>query len=209
SLQNNKSGSSTIADTREGSGAPLISTVNERNSGSNGYNIGGNLLLRHRFDKAGRTISMNLGSTANNQNRTSTLHDKNLYYTNLITPGDTIDQFTTNLADGIRLSANINYTEPISKTSQLQFSYNSSLSNNNSLKETYNCSPYENIYSNLDTLLSNNFDNRYLTNRGGLGYRFRKDGFFATVDFNYQNAQLFSNQEFPRVSDVKTSFNNF
>lgn len=209
SLQNNKSGSSTIGDTREGSGTPLISTVNERNSESNGYNIGGNLLLRHRFDKTGRTISMNLGSNANNQNRTSTLYARNLYYNNFITPGDTIDQFTTNLSDGIRLSANINYTEPISKTSQLQFSYNSSLSNNNSLKETYNFSPYENIYSNLDTLLSNNFDNRYLTNRGGLGYRFRKDGFFATVDFNYQNAQLFSNQEFPRVSDVKTSFNNF
>jgi hypothetical protein len=209
SLQNNHSGSNTIADTREAIGTALISTVNERNAASNGYNLGGNLLLRHRFDKAGRTISMNLGSNANNQNRTSTLYARNLYYNNELMPGDTIDQFTTNLTDGIRLSANVNYTEPINKTSQLQFSYNTSLSNNNSLKETYNFNPYENFYSSLDTLLSNNFDNRYLTNRGGLGYRFRKDGFFATVDFNYQNAQLASTQAFPRVSEVKTSFNNF
>ncbi len=209
SFQNNHSLSNTTANTREGDGTDLISTVNERNNQSNGYNFGGNLLLRHRFDKPGRTISLNLGTTASDQNRISTLYARNLYYTNLITPGDTIDQFSNNYSDGLRLSANINYTEPISKTSQLQFSYNTSLSNNNSVKETYNFSPYENIYNSLDTLLSNNFDNRYLTNRGGVGYRYRKDGFFATIDLNYQNAQLFSNQEFPRVSDVQTSFNNF
>lgn len=209
SLQNNHSLSNTKANTREGDGAALISTVNERTSQSNGYNFGGNLLLRHRFDKAGRTLSMNLGTNASDQNRITTLYARNLYYNNPVTPGDTIDQYSNNYSDGLRLSANVNYTEPISKTSQLQFSYNTSLSNNNSVKETYNFSPYENIYSSLDTLLSNNFDNRYLTNRGGFGYRYRKDGFFATIDLNYQNAQLFSNQEFPRTSNVQTSFNNF
>lgn len=208
SMQNNRSTSNTTGETREGNGTPLISTVNQRNNHSEGFNFGGNLLLRHQLNKPGRTLSLNLSSTVNDQKRNNSLYARNLYYANLITPGDTIDQIASTLTNGTRLSANLNYTEPLSKTSQLQLTYNTSLSNNNSLKETYDYTPLEQLYNNLDTLLSNNFDNRYLTNRGGVGYRYRKGGFMANFAVNYQNAQLHSNQVFPRVSEVNTSFNN-
>lgn len=210
SLQDNSSESLRKGVTSYKEDGTLINlTENNRTSQNLAYNINNSLLWRHRFEKQGRTFSVNFSTAINNRERDGTLNSHNLYFTNPVNPGDTIDQVSENVTKGIRLGANANYTEPLGKSGQLQFGYNISVSNNNSKSETFHYSEITQDYTHLDSLLSNTFDNRYTTHRGGVSYRIRNASglmFGAGVDF--QHANLFSQQLFPGNNRVDNSFFN-
>lgn len=210
SFQQNESFTDRSGITSHADGGGLINlTENNRISNTSAYNINNNLLWRHRFNKAGRTFSVDFSTAINNRFSESSLNSLNLYFTNLENPGDTIDQISENRTNGIRLAANANYTEPIGKTGQLQFGYNVSVSNNNSKSETNHFSEVTRDYTILDSLLSNTFDNRYTTQRGGLSYRIRsKSGLMFGTGVDFQHANLFSQQLFPGSNRVDNSFFN-
>ncbi|NIJ54876.1 TonB-dependent receptor domain-containing protein [Dyadobacter arcticus] len=207
-----KTGLTTLAD-----GSNLNSLDNTQRNLNSGYNFSNDVLLRHSFAKKGRTVSFNVNTQLNDRNGTRYLYSKNLYYNNLTSPdslmarmmGDTTDQKSYTYSNGTTWGSNIIYTEPISSTGQLQFNYGLTLSNSNSSRETYNMSFDENTYSDLDTLLSNNFDNRYTTNRAGIGYRYRKNSWSANFGVDYQNTGLYSEQLAPNDTKVDQSFSNF
>jgi hypothetical protein len=171
SFQDNHSTSLKAGLTTLANGSNVNSTDNSQRSQNNGYNFSNDLLFRHSFAKKGRTLSLNVNTQVNDRDGIRDLYSKNMYY-GLAMPdtamrGDTIDQRSFTKSDGITLGGNLIYTEPISTTGQLQFNYGLTVSNSNSSRETYNMSFDSNTYSDLDTLLSNNFDNRYITNRAG------------------------------------------
>ena len=208
SFQDNHSASLKAGLTTLGDGSKLNSSDNDRNSKTGGYNFSNDILYRHAFTKRGRSISLNLNTQANDKNGTSNLYSRNMYFRNLEMPGDTIDQESYTKSDGITIGGNLIYTEPISTTGQLQFNYGLTVSNSNSKKETYNMSFDENTYSDLDTLLSNTFDNRYTTNRAGVSYRYRKNSWMANFGVDFQNTGLYSHQLSPRDATVDQSFTN-
>jgi uncharacterized membrane protein YgcG len=213
SFQENNSNSVTAGLTTLGNGSKLNSAENSRTNETNGYNFSNDILFRHSFTKKGRTLSFNLNTQLNDRNGTGTLYSNNIYYDSLLTPGawmrgDTLDQESYTSSKGNTIGGNFIYTEPISRTGQLQFNYGLTLSNSNSQKETYNMNFEENTYSDLDTLLSNNFDNRYLTNRAGVGYRYRKNSWSANVGLDLQNTGLYSQQLAPKNTKVDQSFTN-
>lgn len=209
SFQNNKSNSSRIGLTTLADATRLNNTDNSQTNKTNGYNLNNDILFRHRFAKQGRTISFNFGTTINDQDGRGTLYAMNQYNLNTEATSDTIDQRSFRSSNGIRLSGNAVYTEPINKTGQLQFSYTVTVNNSNSLKETYNWDPFVNRYADLDSILSNNFDNRYVTNRGGVGYRYRNsNGWFASASLDFQNTGLYSDQLSPVTTRVSQSFFN-
>ncbi|GAB2791727.1 TonB-dependent receptor [Rhabdobacter roseus] len=208
SWQGNNASTMRLGLTRLTTGTLLNSTSNQQGSQSSGYNLNNDVLWRHRFAKAGRTFSVNVSTSVNDQNGNNNLYALNQYFTESRFPSDTINQETQTSSNGLRLGTRIEYTEPLSQKSQLQFNYDGSISNSNSVRETYNLGTFENSFPTLDTLLSNNFDNRYITNRAGLGYRFRNKGLMLMAGLNYQNAGLYSNQLFPRESTVDQTFNN-
>lgn len=209
SFQDNRANSATAGLTSLGDGSKLNSQDNIKSSKNSGYNFGNDILFRHAFSKRGRSISLNLNTQLNDKTGLGNLYSKQLYFNNLIMPGDTIDQQSHTWSDGTTLGGNLVYTEPISKTGQLQFNYGLTLSNSNSKKETYNMSFDEGGYTDLDTLLSNNFDNRYTTNRAGLSYRFRKGAWTANAGVDFQNTGLYSQQLSPNNTKVDQSFTNF
>jgi outer membrane receptor protein involved in Fe transport len=209
SFQDNHANSMKIGETSLGDGSMLNSSDNTRSSKTNGYNFANDLLFRHAFEKRGRSISVNLNTQLNDKNGSSRLYSKNLYFTNLEVPGDTIDQQSYTTSNGTTLGGNFVYTEPISKTGQLQLNYGLTLSNSNSDKETYNMSFDNGGYTELDTILSNSFDNRYITNRAGVSYRYRKNSWSANVGVDFQNAGLYSNQLSPKQATVDQTFTNF
>jgi outer membrane receptor protein involved in Fe transport len=209
SFQDNHSGSTKLGLTSLGDGSLLNSTDINRKNKTNGYNFGNEILYRHAFAKRGRSVSLNVNTSMNDRNGNSSLYSKNLYYKNLQTPGDTIDQQSHTTSGGTTLGGNLVYTEPISTTGQLQFNYGLTLSNSNSKKETYNMDFEENTYTDLDTLLSNNFDNRYTTNRAGVSYRYRKNNWTSNIGVDFQNTGLYSKQLAPRNATVDQSFTNF
>jgi hypothetical protein len=210
SFQDNTSSSLKAGLTTLGDGSRINSQDNMQRNANNGYNFSNDLLYRHSFAKKGRTVSLNVNTQLNDRNGTRNLYSKNLYYDNFATMrGDTIDQQSYTNSSGMTLGGNLIYTEPISSTGQLQFNYGLTLSNSNSSRDTYNMSFDENTYSDLDTLLTNNFDNRYLTNRAGIGYRYRKNSWSANLGVDFQNTGLYSEQLAPNNVKVDQSFTNF
>jgi uncharacterized membrane protein YgcG len=209
SFQDNRSGSMRVGLTSMADGSQINSSDNTRKGKTNGYNFSNDILYRHAFAKKGRSFSVNFSTQLNDRNGNNNLYSKNLYFKNLITPGDTIDQQSYTHSNGTTLGGNFVYTEPISTTGQLQFNYGISVSNSNSDKETFNMSFDNRGYTDIDTLLTNSFDNRYVTNRAGLNYRYKKNNWTANFGVDLQNAGLYSNQLSPVRSTVDQTFTNF
>lgn len=214
SFQDNHSGSVKAGlTTLITDGSKINSSNNSSANVNKGYNFSNDLLFRHAFEKKGRTVSFNFNTQINDKNGRRDLYSRNIYFDNLALPdtamrGDTIDQRSFTHSDGVTLGGNLVYTEPISTTGQLQFNYGLTVSNSNSNKDTYNMSYDEGSYSDLDSLLTNNFDNRYITNRAGLGYRYRKNSWSANLGVDFQNTGLYSQQLAPVNNKVDQSFTN-
>ncbi|MCE7064172.1 outer membrane beta-barrel protein [Dyadobacter sp. CY326] len=210
SFQDNNASSVKAGLTTLGNGSNINSVNNNQTSGNKAYNFNNDVLFRHSFDKKGRTISVNLNTQVNDRNGTGNLFSRTMFFDSLglAARGDTLDQQSFTYSDGVTLGGNFIYTEPIGKYSQLQFNYGLTVANSDSRKETYNMSFDENTYSDLDSLLSNTFDNRYVTNRAGVGYRYRKNNWSANFGLDFQNTGLYSEQLAPINAKVDQSFTN-
>lgn len=209
SFQDNNS-ASTKAGLNTLNGLRINSLDNSQRNATNAYNFNNDVLFRHSFEKKGRTLSVNLNTQLNDRNGFGNLYSKTMFFDSLglAARGDTLDQESYTYSNGLTLGGNLIYTEPIGKNSQLQFNYGLTVSNSDSKKETYNMSFDENTYSDLDSLLSNTFDNRYVTNRAGIGYRYRKNSWSANLGLDFQNTGLYSQQLAPVNAKVDQSFTN-
>ncbi len=174
-----------------------------------GITAGNQLLYRHRFVKKGRTVSVGLNTTYNDKNGDNTLLSNT---SSVDTTGATqtalLNQFSELTQTGWAWNGNINYTEPLGQYSQLQAEYRVSYTPNDSDKKTYNFSPGEQEYSLLNDTLSSVFESRYLTNSGGLTYRFQNKEFQWMAGATVQHAQLRSDQTYPRPALTERTFLN-
>jgi hypothetical protein len=146
---------------------------------------------------------------ANEKTGVGTNYSQNSFYNSVVT-GLGRDQRYDLQSDGMNVSTNLTYTEPIGKKGQLQFSYNPSFSESVSDKMTYNKDTVTGDYSKQDTLFSNKYANTYTTQRGGISFRVgerdRKTSF--NIGVNVQQAHLAGDQEFPTVAHISRSFFN-
>ena len=130
------------------------------------------------------------------------------YYKGVSFRDSTSNQFVDNLTNGYTLSANLAYTEPVGKKGQLQFNYNPSYTKNKADQQTFQYDPIGKNYTVFDTRLSNQFDNTYNTQNGGVTYRVgdRDNQFSAGVSL--QNSNLKSDQISPKTISVNKTFTN-
>ncbi|GAB3503335.1 TonB-dependent receptor [Emticicia fontis] len=188
-------------------GALQNTTETSRNTNTKGFNLSGELLYRHRFEKQGRTFSISLQDNLNDRTSLSNQYSTSRYFS----PTDTtqiINQRTNSLTNSNRMSATVTYTEPVSKTGQLQFDHNVSYTMSSSDKRVNAFDEKTDTYSLLNQSLSSVFDNGYLTNRTGVSYRVRDQQSFFVIGVAYQNAQLASEQTYPLAQNVKYTFNS-
>ncbi len=173
--------------------------------------FGQQLLYRHRFRKRGRTFSLGLNMGYNPSNAENYLNSLNEDYTSSTTGQPTTthtDQFSKVNQTGWQGSATANYTEPLSRKSQVQFSYTANFTPSYSDKKTYNLDGTTSQYSALNPDLSNVFQNRYLANSGEISYRYSSRGFQGTVGAQVQAAQQRNDQTFPKDLTTRRSFVN-
>lgn len=179
---------------------------------NSGINFGQNLLFRHRFHKRGRTFSLGLNMSYNTRDAENTLNSLNTDYTRLDSNGQPTTRVTRtdqrSFLDqtGWQWSANANYTEPLSPKSQLQVTYNVNYTPNDSDKRTNNLDPATGEYERFNEPLSNVFTSRYLTNAGGLSYRYNNREFQWSVGVQAQHAQLRNEQEYPVPASTRRNF---
>ncbi|NLO18326.1 MAG: outer membrane beta-barrel protein [Ignavibacteria bacterium] len=187
----------------------LSSIDNETASDNNAINLASDLLYRLRLGKQGRTFSINFITNYSNREGTGDLYTLNGSLSENIFSLDTVDQNSTLKSNGYTLGTRMVYTEPIADNGQLQINYNANLQNNYSDKLTYNWNSIFSDYTVLDSILSNRFDNDYLTQRAGIGYNFRNEAMNLDLSLNYQRADLQSDQEFPNLFEKNYAFDNF
>ena len=184
-------------------------TLNANRADRLGVNFNNNILYRHSFKKRGRTFSANFNTGINNQDGESYTDAYSLYYKGLIIVKDTTRQFNDQLTKGHQFSGSLNYTEPIGKKGAiLEFRYNPSYNFNDSKKKAYSFENATEKYSQLDTSLSNVFENTYLTQRGGISYRKGDRNKQISFGLDIQSATLKSDQVYPYVTHVERTFTN-
>ncbi|WP_234734336.1 TonB-dependent receptor [Tellurirhabdus bombi] len=208
SFQNNNSNRTVDAATTLPDSVPLNTTASRYNSNGRGYTFGNNILFRHRFEKQGRSFSANLGTNLSNRRNTNFQFSENEYFGDT-TYAEVIQQRTISTNPTYQFSGNLSYTEPLNKVSQLQFTYNTSYQYSDSERDTRQFNFETNQYDRPNLLLSNNFQNDYLTNRAAIGYNLRNQKIGFNADLSYQRADLISEQTYPRQNNVRATFDNF
>lgn len=170
-------------------------------------NFSNQILWRHKFKKAGRTFSIEVNNSIRNQDGESNLYALNNSFGSRLR-ADTIDQENRLLAKGSTNSANINFNEPISKKSGLQFSYNVSKQIDDSDKKNFNLDALTNTYAELNGALSNVLGSEFLTQRAGLGIRGGNEKMQFNLNTNAQWVNQDASQTYPLQANIERNYFN-
>lgn len=194
-------GTNTIAQTEF-----LSRTLSNYNAKSTGYNISGDLLYQHKFRKQYRTLSINVGTAINNKDGNSSQLAVNSFAE--ASDSASVDQQATTIGRSYKAYGNISYTEPAGKSGMVQLSYEPSYTWNKSDKQTLNrdTTGLTNDYNRLDTLLSNKYDNDYMTHRATASYKLKGEKFNLTLGLGGQYALLTGVSVFPLAYNTNRSF---
>lgn len=176
--------------TTKGVFTPFSELKSISNSGNKGYNWNSSILYRHRFNKRGRTMSINLSHGINTSDRDGLTLSFNDRYAR---GKDTLDQTSTTFIDGNRWGATVSYTEPITQKDQLEVFYTKSQNDNGSDQDTYRRDRLTGLYSILVSSLTNTFANDNFYDRGGMNYRHQLNRYWSFGTGLYlQQARLVS-----------------
>ena len=188
----------------------LNNTIDNSNDADNrGYNISSELLFRHKFDLPGRTISLSMNTGLNRKNTEKNVFSMNKFFGIGPAGEDTVDQQTGQLTNGYNLSSNLVFTEPAGDDGQIQANFSANFTNSRSDKRTNSFNSVSQVYNDLDSLLSNEYQNDYSTLRGGLSYRFRTEELNLSAGLSYQQSSLKGEQIFPLSNTLKKEYTRF
>jgi hypothetical protein len=203
SFQTNDARSSLAGDYTTDNTALESHLTNQRRSDNDGYNLGNSILYRHRFAKRGRSFSVNLNTEASDRNGDSEQYALTEYASGI--PPKLVDQQSDQHTRSATVSSDLSYTEPISRFSQVQLNYTPAYTRSTTDKETFNLGD-GGVYNDLDTTLTNTFENSYISHQGGASYRFNNRKLSAMGGVNFQYSHLQSDQDFPFVFAIDRSF---
>lgn len=174
---------------------------------SNAYNIGADLMLRHRFLKEGRTLSLMLsGAMRNTDGDTYTDYLNTLYGLELSPVTDDYSQWKQTLNRQYTLRSNLSYTEKLTDNLQLQLGYKMSYTDSENDKKTYDRSAVTDLYDQLDESLSNEYQSGYLTQAGNVGLRYRAGRLSAMLGVDAQWADLKGDLVYPQPDELSHKY---
>ncbi|MGQ7853079.1 outer membrane beta-barrel family protein [Pedobacter sp. WC2501] len=127
-----------------------------------------NLLIRKSFKRRGRTLSLNMNTSINDNDGTN-LNYRNDKITEGAATRDTItNQLNNTNSHSINNTTRAVYTEPLNKTLSVELNYQNSYSNSDSHRDVFNYNPLTLQYDLVDNTFSNIYNNRTLTNAAGV-----------------------------------------
>ncbi len=207
-FQNNNSSSIFNAINTDASGVPLLQSNSSNQTTTSGNNIGGHLVLRHKFETVGRTISLDINISESLKQSSGNLDSKNIYNATTIDSSSLIDQHSGGTTRSISVTPSLVYTEPLGSNSLLQINYAPTISRGTADKRTYDLDTTNQKYSIFNPALSNTYETRYTTQRSGIGYRYYNQKTNLSFGVAYQRADLWSNETYPVSSDLSKNFSN-
>lgn len=204
SFQTNKTFSDRDALTSASTGDSLSSLRSITDAETQAYNIANNLTYRYKFEKKGRTLSTDIYTVWNNRDQTSDLLAASRDFGRSLI--DTTLQETDALNEGFNYRVNATFTEPVGKNSIATLGYQ--IGNNKTVadQKTYILDAERRPV--LDTALSNEFDNKFITQRLRSGYAYNKEGYSINLNLDYQFATLDNEAFFPTEGVFNRDFSN-
>lgn len=170
------------------------------------YNVNNTLMWRKKFLKIGRTFTSdwNIGYAPKKSS-------SDYFALNEISlTKDSVDQIANGNANTLNSSLSLEYTEPISKLSQILFSARSSFQEEESNKSTYDYFANDQDYTLLNSLLSSDYSNDYFTNSVGIGYSYNKEkSLNFNARLNFQHSELQNKSILPATDPIKKTYLNW
>ncbi|MBL7824503.1 MAG: carboxypeptidase regulatory-like domain-containing protein, partial [Saprospiraceae bacterium] len=142
------------------------------------YNFSLPVLYRHNFKMPRRTVSAQFSPSWNNGLNNNLLFS--VLEDQIFNSTDTLDQLQDTERKGSNLNSNLSYTEPIGERSMMMLSYTHVLNNNESDQKTFLSTGQNEIYTLVDTSLSNVFNADYQSHNVNLSYRYQ----YKAINFN-------------------------
>ncbi|MDX9781373.1 MAG: outer membrane beta-barrel family protein [Bacteroidales bacterium] len=170
--------------TKGGSGV----RINEGSSISRGENSAqsfeGDLLLRHRFSKPGRTFSLNMDMEFSNNELFNGVNTSRTIIGN-DTDSSIVDQRFTTDSKSYDISARASYTEPLGKNYYMELAYRFGYRYSDSDKKVYN-KGIDDDYDVIDPLYTNYFENIFVNHRAEVNLRKNEEKYSYVLGVNAQ-----------------------
>jgi len=132
--------------------------------------ISNNILIRKKFKRRGRTLSLNINTSIND----SDSDNINYILENSTLNGVTTQKLTNQLNDlsssNLTNTTRVVYTEPLSKTTSLELNYQNGINNSTSDRNIFNFNAITGNFDIVDNTYSNHYENQTLTNAAGVSY---------------------------------------
>ncbi len=190
--------------TGEGSGKNVLN-YNDRtfSNDATSQTINSTLDWRKKFEKKGRTISLNV-----TENHKETESNGYLQAQNSVGTGN-VDQKKNNNNDNTSFSGKASYTEPLAKKIFLELNYSLRADNSSANRNAFNkMTPLSDGYTNLDSVYSSNYAFNVLTHTGGANLRF----VYEKMNFSFGGAianAAFTQEDLMADTTYKYQFTNF
>jgi outer membrane beta-barrel protein len=188
--------------------APVNQSKRSISSAGDNSNLNLNLLIKKKFKKAGRTISLNVSDLHNASNNDGFLYSLNSFYAKgAVIALDTTDQEKRNDSKVNMFSSRIVYTEPIVKNLYAEFNYAFRISTNNAENLSFDKGLNEK-YSLLNDTFSTHYSFDVTTHTGGAALRYsgKKLTMGAGTDIASTN---FNQKDIFRDTVLKRDYLNF
>lgn len=130
------------------------------------------ILVRKKFQRRGRTLSLNVNTNINSSDANNYNNIQDVITTGTGTITNLTNQLNDNNGKNFSNTARLVFTEPLSKTLNLELNYQNSFSKDNNDRLVYNFDPIIQEFTVLDPTYTNMFENRTLTN--SLGFSINK-----------------------------------
>ena len=169
-----------------------IQTRSENSNVRDGYNINNNVLLRRKFLKIGRTLTIGLNNTIGGSEADGKTIANNIFFR----PNGTVGlNFSQNQQYNQQTKTRNNvvstsYTEPLGLNKLLEFNYAYTNNFNRSEKETFNYNNSNGKYDNPNLLQTNEFKNIFTAHRVGVNYRLQEKKYNYQFGIGVQQAEL-------------------
>ncbi len=169
-----------------------IQTRSENSNVRDGYNINNNVLLRRKFSKIGRTLTIGLNNTIGGSEADGKTIANNIFFR----PNGTLGlNFSQNQQYNQQTKTRNNvvstsYTEPLGLNKLLEFNYAYTNNFNRSEKETFNYNNSNGKYDNPNLLQTNEFKNIFTAHRVGVNYRLQEKKYNYQFGVGIQQAEL-------------------
>ncbi len=159
----------------------LINT-NKRNITSNYYSdyVNADLVLKKKFKKKGRTISLDFKENYKETSSNGILNSATNVYSVGKTDTATADQKKVTQSNTLAFYANATYTEPLSKKVYLELNYGVTVNNSTSANYSYDTAG-KGFSNKSDSLYSSDYKYNILTNKGGANLKF----VYKKVNFSF------------------------